>query len=455
MDIEVFEREQQTASDYVCSTDRFRRSSRYPARSLLMATALALLPLYAMAGNVTYNSISDTSQIVEQGAVSLPFTFIATSPALPATGKPKQTPYASYGCVNADYVAKDLSYTYLNPETQEPVTVPLDFSGWLAITPSNLCYTAPMSGPEVATTVSVPGNAELGMYTAKLVAKAANGIGWGEGAGVHITVNVVEPTATDTTPPVVTILEPMLDNGNPQNFVLGNRIPTSFTAIDQQSSVTGWTASLYPGPLNISSLLDEGTISDGDGIEADGYILSAVPGGSETIQTIGQYSLQVAATSAGGTSDPTSRLFNVNYQVNPIAPDLTQSNLVWDKTVNTQGKCSGPGQQGTMQVKFAAQAVQPADTALLDNSTEAFVADRSVRVHIIRDSDNALRFNRSFGTTDTTDVVINGSTGATSGEYFTKVNLCNETVGSYTIRVYFQDHSSQDFLQYSKQFTLQ
>lgn len=426
---------------------------RNPARNLLLVTTFAILPFSAMAGNVTYNPIGDTSQTVEQGAESLPFTFIATSPTLPATGKPKQTPYA-YGCVHADYIAKDLSYTYIDLNTQEPVTIPFDFSNWLTITPPNYCYTAPMDGPEVATTVAVPGNAELGMYTAKLVAKAANGIGWGEASGMHVTVNVVAPTATDTTPPVVTVLEPMLDNGNPQSFVLGNRVPLDFTMIDQQSPVTGWTAELSPGEVDISSLLGVSAISDG--LEVEGYILTGVPGGYETIGSIGQYNLQVTATSAGGTSDPASRLFNVNYQVDPKAPDLTTGNLVWDKSENNQGKCSGNANaQGEMQIKFAAKAVQPADTNLVDNSVEAFVADESVRVQITRDTDNTIVVDRIIGSDNKNAVVIDGSTGSPDGEYLTKVNLCSQPIGNYTISVYFQDQSATDFLQYSKPFTLQ
>lgn len=454
MNIQTIERMQQQATGRTANP---HRHSRPTARHLLLGTALTLLPVCGWAGNVTYNPTADTTQTVAQGSSSLPFSFTATSPTLPATGKPKQTPYDKLGSVCAEYIAKDLSYTYTDPSTGESVTVPLDFSDWVSITPADYCYTAPMTGPTVAATVAVPGNAALGLYTAKLVAKAADGIGWGEAAGVHVSVNVIAPTATDSTPPVVTILEPALDSGDPQDFVLGNSVPLGFTAIDQESAVTGWSADLIPGG-DISSLFSTSAITDG--LEAEGTLLTAVPGGSEPIQVIGLYNLQVSASSAGGTSAPASRPFNVNYSVSPMAPDLTQGTLVWDKSVNSQGKCSGPGQPGSMQIKFNAAAVQPADTFTTDSSDENFVDDESVRVLIVRDADNTVRFDRVFGNDNTTSVTIAGVTGdpldsAPSPNYLTKVNLCGESVGTYTILVYFQDHSGADFLQYSKQFTLQ
>lgn len=449
MEIDVFEGVTQKETGWAAAEDMAGPSAW---QRLLLAITLAGAPLYGMAGDVTYSSTTDTTQTVEQGASSLPFTFTATSPTLPATGNPKQTPYEQYGYITADYIAKDLTYTYIDPNTNEPVTVPFDFSSWFSITPLSFAYTGPMAGPEVSATVAVPGQAPVGMYTAKLVAKAANGLGWGEAAGVHITLNVVEPSATDTTPPVVSIIEPALVNGAPQNFVLGNRVPVDFTAIDLESPVSAWTADLLPGPVDISSLLSVNAISNGIG--ANGLVLSAVPGGSETIQVIGQYTLQVTATSDGGTSAPASRLFNVNYNVSPIAPDLTQGSLVWDKSVNNQGKCSA-SQHGTMQVKFEARAVQPADTYAIDNSIDAFVDDESVRVRIVRDSDQTSVLERIFGSSNASAVAISGATGDASGSYFTKVDLCSLPTGNYTIKVFFRDHSGNDFLQYSKPFLLQ
>lgn len=452
MDIDVFEDVTQTDKGQVPAADMAKQPFALGILPrLLITAALAGVPLYGQAGDVTYSTTTDSTQTVEQGATSLPFTFIATSPTLPATGNPKQTPYEQYGYITADYIAKDLTYTYIDPNTDEPMTVPFDFSNWFSITPPSADYSGPMAGPEVSATVAVPGQAPVGMYTAKLVAKAANGIGWGEAAGVHITLNVVEPSATDTTPPVVSIIEPALVNGAPQNFVLGNRVPVDFTAIDLESPVSAWTADLLPGPVDISSLLTVSSISNGIG--ANGLVLSAVPGGSETIRAIGQYNLQVTATSDGGTSAPASRLFNVNYSVSPIAPHLTQGSLVWDKSEPNQGKCSG--QHGSMQVKFEAHAVQPADTYDIDNSIDAFVDDESVRVRIVRDSDQVSVLERIFGSSNATAVTITGATGDASGSYFTKVDLCSLPSGNYTIKVYFRDHSGNDFLQYSKPFTLQ
>lgn len=446
MDIDVVEEVTQvhgtTAGAAGDSTGTLRRT--------LLAFALSAAPLCAMAGDVTYNSATDTTQTVAKGATSLPFTFTATSPTLPASGNPKQTPYEQYGYITADYIAKDMTYTYTDPTTKEAVTVPFDFGYWVHITPAEYDYSGPMTGPLVSASVQVPGNAEVGMYTAKLVAKGPNGIGWGEAAGVHVTVNVVDPSPTDTTPPVVTILDPALVNSAPQNFLLGNRIPVDFTAIDQESQVSAWTADLLPTGVDVSSLL--GVTEVTNGIEAAGSMLSAVPGGTETIQAIGQYNLKVTASSAGGTA-LASRLFNVNYQINPFAPHMTDSPLTWSKSSPQQGKC-GNANPGTLQVKFDARAVQPADIATTSNTATAFVRDQSVRVRIVRDSDKTPVIERTYGTDNASQVQIGGATGDSSGQYFTKVNLCDQSVGGYSVQIYFKDSTGNDFLQYNKPFSL-
>ncbi len=424
---------------------------------LAFVTATCLLPPLANAGSVGYNPEGDTTQTIEQGGYSLPFTFSAESPKLPATGIPKLTPYETQTCagkagVEVEYIAKDMSFTYTDPTTLELVTIPFDFTEWLSLDPLLECFDGPRLGDSVSAIVSVPADAGIGTYTAKLVAKGPDGIGWGEGSGVHITINVIEPTAIDSTPPVVTIIEPAPDNGAPQGFVLGDRIPVDFTAIDLESPISEWTATLMLESIDLSGLLAEFPINDG--IEANGFILSAVPGGSETIQAIGRYSLQATATSDGGTSAPTSRDFTVNYAMGPKAPHLTNSPLVWDKSENSQGKCD-KSQHGELQIKFTATAVQPADTTTTDNSLEAFVHDESVIVEIRANADDSLLLERTYGTDNKTDVAIIGATGDVDGQYFTKVDLCGATTGDYTIYVYFDDYSGASYLQYTKAFTLQ
>jgi hypothetical protein len=424
---------------------------------LAFMTASCLLSPLGNAGSVGYSPEGDTTQTVEQGGYSIPFTFSAESPRLPATGKPKMTPYETQMCageagVEVEYIAKDMSFTYTDPTTLELATIPFDFTEWLSLDPSIECFDGPRVGDSVSAIVSVPADASIGMYTAKLVAKGPNGIGWGEGSGMHITINVIEPTAIDSTPPVVTIIEPAADNGAPQGFVLGDRIPVDFTAIDLESTVSEWTATLMPGSIDLSGMLAESSVDDG--IEANGFILSAVPGGFESIQAIGPYSLQATATSDGGTSAPTSRNFTVNYALSPKAPDLTNSPLVWDKSENNQGKCD-KSQHGDLQIKFTATAVQPADTTNTDNSLEAFVHDDSVIVEIRANDDDSLLLDRTYGTDNSTNIAITGGTGDADGQYFTKVDLCGATTGDYTIYVYFDDHSGIPYLQYTNAFTLQ
>lgn len=366
---------------------------------------------------------------------------------MPATGKPKFTPY-QIGPVTADFLAKDMMFT--DPSTQ--ITTPLDFSGWITITPQSFPYNSPQTGPTVSATVAVPQDATLGQYSAKLVAKGPNGIGWGEGAGIHITFTVVAPTIIDTTPPVVNIVEPALVNGEPQNFTLGNRVPVDFIAQDQESAVTAWTSVLLPGSVNIASLLTPSAIENG--IEVEGYVLTAVPGGTETIQSIGQYTLQVTATSEGGTSAPATRVFNVNYNINPLPPDFNQATVIFDKSDKNCTKHN----PGDIQVKFTASAVQPADTISDDYSTEMFVRDQNVLIVIVDSNGTVVDgYSRIYGINPQSAVNITGQTGdsLSTSNYLTKYSLCGLTNGSYSIKVYFPDHSNIDYLQFIKSLTVQ
>jgi len=428
------------------------------AGTAFVAVFLTLISVAAYAGNVTYSISESTTQTVTQASDSQPFNFTVQSPVLPATTGTSQTPYETEVCdsqpgVHAQYLVKDMNYTYTDGVTLEPVTVPFDFSSWVAFVPQYKCFTAADQNDQVSATVSVPGVAAIGMYTAKIVAKAANGIGWGEGAGIHITLIVIAPTSGDSTPPVVTILQPALDNGQPQHFELGDRIPVNFTAVDLESPVSAWTASLNPGAIDLAGLMNESAITNG--LEATGDILSAVPGGDETIHAIGEYNLQVTATSDGGTSAPATRYFTVNYSIDPMAPDITQDPLVVSKKIKN-GNCSGGG----LQIKFNAAAVQPADTVDTDNAGEKFVRDTSVVVKIFLDGNSTPEVTRIYdGNSNNTAVEIDGDTGdaLSNTKYFTKVDFCTETAptGNYTIKVYFNDHSGNPYLQYSKTFVLQ
>ena len=421
----------------------------------LLGAVIGLAILPAWAGNTTYVP-AGASQTVEQGESSLEMLFNATSPVLPTRGRTRTTPYTELTCdsvpgVSADVIAKDMSFT--DPDTL--VTAPFDFSSWFVIDPTSWCFTESGQPLAVSIFVDVPFDAMVGQYNAKVVANGPNGIGWGEGSGFQITLYVIEPTSTDVTPPVVSILEPALDGGNPQPFILGNRVDVDFTAEDPDSPVSGWTADLLPGPVDVSGLLGEAVIPDG--IEVDGFILTGVPGGFETIDEIGLYTLSVTATSDGGTSAPETRDFTVNYHISPLGPSLNVASLVWVKSLANQGAC-GSANPKSMQVKFEASAVQPADTELLDNNVELFVRDQTVLVEIVRNSDSVVRFSRTYtGGAAGVSVTISDSTGAAlpGPNYKTDVNLCAETIGTYTINVYYDDHSGLDFLQFTKQFTLQ
>jgi hypothetical protein len=395
------------------------------------------------AGDTTYETLSNVVQDITQDSYG-EFKFRATSPVLPATGRSQQTPY-ELGCVTAEFLAKDLTFT--DPDTAE--TSDFDFSHWLSIAPASYCYESPSWGFEVTVTVVVPSDAEVGTYGAKLVAKGPAGSGWGEAAGIHILFNVLALTPTDTTPPVITFLDPTERAG----FVVGHRVPVDFTAVDHESAVTDWTAVLNPNTAfqtNVASLLSEAAITDG--IEAEGLFLTALPVGSETIQAIGHYTLAVTATSEGGTSDPPAlRHFDVNYNIDALPTHMAVPTLICYRSGN---RCGVTG--GDLQIKFRVKAFEPPDTVSTISSTEVFVRSESVRVQVT-DSNNFPVIDRFFGGNANLNVTISGNTGdaPTTGEYLTKVKWSALANGNYTISVYFSDYAGNDFPQFTKSFTVQ
>lgn len=427
----------------MCTYGKIGRSSVSGFLSRLAAgvTLVLLAASLAWAGDTGYNP-KQSNQTINQGESSPVMEFTVTAPVLPA-GKNKPDPYAT--CVTANILVKDMHFTDLSIEPLEPVAY--DFSSWFTLDPEDFCFANAGETLKVSVQVHVPFDAPVGQYDAKVAARGPVGIGWGEGSGFHISLQVIDPTPADSTPPVVTILQPE----EQQKFILGDRVPVEFTAVDEESDVTAWTAHLLPGPMDISGVLSVTPILNG--LEMDGWLLSAVPGGAEEIQSIGLYTLSATATSEGGTSAPATRDFTVNYHMEAMAPHLA-SLTVWDKSENAQGQCWKNGGK-SMQIKFTALAVQPADTASVDNSLEKFVRDESVLVEVsCGGSIPTIREFISGGSQDGS-VKISGNTGDDSGTYRTDVNLCGMTNGSCSIKVYFFDHSDGDFLQYQKNFTLQ
>lgn len=390
----------------------------------------------AFAGDTTYTAITPATQTVIQGSSGI-FKFNATSPVLPSSGQDKMTPYDSE-CVLANFLAKDTTF----------MGSPYDFSGWLAVSPTSYCYSGPsVTGPEVTVTVNVPTDALIGTYGAKLVAKGPLGIGWGEAAGVHIAINVVKAASCDNSPPAVTIYKPT----EGENFTLGKKVPVEFTAVDEQSPITGWTAFL--NSEDISSLLTEASITDG--VRVTGDINSGLSGATPTptITKIGNYTLRASATSQQQDCPPLTgsadRHFNINYNIYPGPPQMDKDNLICDVsektcgTINTQnGKLTGPAD---LQIKFAAKAYNPPN-----GSTEVFVSDTTVKV-VIKKGDIEM-LSRIYGDNPNSDVTIG------TDNYLTKVD--NDiwktwSYETYTIYIYFKDYAGNYFLQYSKSFTIQ
>ncbi len=423
-----------------------KNSLKYRLLSLMAFALILLLAAPAFSGDVRYAVVSPTTQDIQQASFG-EFKFTATSPVLPETGRNKKAPYDA-GCVLADFIAKDLLFT--DPITEE--TSPFDFSTWFSIGPQSYCYAGPnVIGPEVTVQVDIPAGASVGTYTAKLVAKAPLGIGWGEAAGVHITINVVQATSCDTTAPIVTVNKPT----EGQDFTLGKRVELDFSATDPESPIISWEVALNSNPI---TLLSPVVTSILNGINVDGYILTGLSG--TTITRIGNYTLSAFATNDGGGSgcdDVTGymdRHFNINYEMNPIAPQMTADPLICDKSTK---KCGSPRD---LQIKFDAMVFSPNDTETTISGTERFVRDETVRVQVVRDSDSAVMIDRTYSSSGNvqTVVTISGSTGNLAGQYFTKVIYDIWKTwdnGSYTIGIYFHDYAGNDFLQYQKGFTVQ
>jgi hypothetical protein len=224
----------------------------------------------------------------------------------------------------------------------------------------------------------VPSDAAVGEYGARLVAKGPDGIGWGEAAGIHIMISVLEASSCDTSEPEITIYKPTEE----QDFTLGKKVAVEFTAIDEQAPITGWTALINPETayeVNIASLLTESSITDGISVTGDVTTGLATESPVPTITKIGRYTLGAGATSQQAGCDPLTgyadRHFNVNYNIYPMAPHMTETTLICDRNAGPSGKpkCGGSGKD--LQVKFAAKAYSPPES-----STEVFVSDYTVRV---------------------------------------------------------------------------
>jgi hypothetical protein len=435
------------------------------APSILATALIAATTILVTSGvrandgaDTTYSTDMATTQTVYPGGPAATFDFIATSPTLPKTGPDHISPYTQPGCpgsapgVLANFIAKDLTYT-----DQSGTSGPFDFSSWIALSPTANCYNADQqAGPNVIVTIAVPSNAALGTYDAKLAADGPNGIGWGEGAGVHITLTV---QGARCPVPNVAFIGPT----DGSRYKLGNRVPVDFTATDAQCAVLATDATLTfldpgdPNPpaslytVDISSLLSAKPITNG--VEEIGSVLTSVPpGAGQTILQIGSYQLGATATSAGGTSTPVTDNFTVNYDINPLPPAMTASSLTYSRSSRS---CTPP-----FQVKFQALAVQPADTSTSNNTAEAFVNDHTVLAVIVDAGNNVIASANYTGNPNTGFSItgVTGDTGTTlaADNYLWKpsFNACQLQTGTYTISVYFNDAYAVPYLQYSKQFTV-
>ncbi len=237
------------------------------------------------------------------------------------------------------------------------------------------------------------GFADYGDYDIKLAAQAP-GYGVGVGNGPHFLLSLRDPSATDTTPPVVTVTKPAGDE------ILGV-IPVEIQAYDPDTpppgtGLTSMSATVSSAGGAVSSLAIPLTpvpglpVTAGVTVTASGNFTPT--GGTGTAGTtdalafigssrsgIGSYTINAQATDGAGNTGSGTKSFNVNYYVEFTKQDSTNP----CQTVGN-GSCTG-------QFKF---------TARRSNITSdgAFMYDKTVVVKLVRKSDNAVMATHAWGT---------------------------------------------------------
>jgi len=149
----------------------------------------------------------------------------------------------------------------------------------------------------------VGAGAVVGDYTYCIQGVPPTGLGWG--LGEHgLTISVGEPDVTDTTPPIVSIVEPV-DGAAIVYCSGGTPVDIEFEAVDPESAITSVAAT-----VNGASVALDVTGLGTNNVTATGVF---------TADSIGAYTVVASATSQGGTGDATAD-FTVNYVIGWLPP---------------------------------------------------------------------------------------------------------------------------------------
>jgi len=286
--------------------------------------------------------------------------------------------------------------------------------------------------------------ADYGDYDIKLAAKAP-GYGIGVGDGPHFFLNLRAATATDTTPPVVSVTKPSGDE------ILGV-IGVEITAFDPTGPVASGLASITASVnsaggavsgLPISLVLDQslpqaaGVVVTGTGsFTPTGGAPASAAGTTDALaftgalrSGIGSYTINAQATDVAGNLGQGSKSFNVRYDVaftdQSVAPGCRAGNL---------NPCAG-------RFKFTVRRSNV-------TSDGAFMFDHTVVVKLVRSDNNNVVATHVFGTGSVNDVVQIDSVNLMYQTTFKHSDLPgNPGFTAYKLQVYFRDVDGNEMLQ--------
>ena len=276
---------------------------------------------------------------------------------------------------------------------------------------------------------------DYGDYDIKLAAKA-DGYGIGVGNGPHFFLSLRAATATDTTPPVVSVTKP---SGDEILGVIGvevtafdpdGPVASGLASVSASVSSAGGTVSGLPISLAFNPSLPQpaGVVVTGTGSFTP---TGGAPGSTEgttdataftsgSRSGIGSYTINAQASDVAGNIGYGSKSFNVKYDVaftdQSVPPGCNAGNL---------NPCAG-------RFKFTVKRSNV-------TSDGAFMFDHTVVVKLVR-SDNTVVATHVFGTASINDVVKIDQTDLVYQTNFRHSDLPgNPALTSYKLRVYFLD----------------
>ncbi|MDD2582220.1 MAG: hypothetical protein PHR66_09525 [Desulfuromonadaceae bacterium] len=347
------------------------------------------------------------------------------------------TAYATIGALEIQKVG-DATGSPIDPVGIDPSsTLGLSIAGAFALTPNSKLFGIGETA-NIAVEVSNPNlsAADYGDYEIKLAAQAP-GYGIGVGSGLQFSLSLRASTATDTTPPVVTVTKPASDE------ILGV-IPVEIQAYDPVTlpasglaamsatvSSAGGAVSNLSIPLSLNQTLPATagvTVTGTGSFTPTGGAVGTGPGTTDTQaftsssrSGIGSYTINAQTQDGAGNTGYGSKSFKVNYSV------------AFTKESSTRPCQSGGNDTCTGQFQFSVNR----SNVISDG---AFMYDHTVVVKLVRTSDNTEMATHSYGTTSILSVVQIDSSPIYQTN-FKRSTLTGAPTGpaSYRAEVYFLD----------------